>query len=251
MRGAALALRAERTRIGRYRDRTCTTLDDSLRRPTAGIPVRPPGDARIASDDPTTIGYIGELNSGASAVSIPLLNALGIAQVTPGATAVGLTSDAPGRTPASRRSTTRPLAARSSGWCRPIWCRRGCRSRCSDDSAAGRPMWSTTRTRSMATMPPPARSSRRPRSKVCASPAEQPFDPKRRQLRIARPGDRAERRRLPPDRGDPRPGTAALTDQLAAAVPGVRLFAHQRPCPEQLHRSGRRRDPARRSTRGS
>jgi branched-chain amino acid transport system substrate-binding protein len=56
-------------------------------------------DAHDAVIDPTTIGYIGDLNSGASAVSIPILNRAGIAQISPTSTAVGLTSGASGAEP--------------------------------------------------------------------------------------------------------------------------------------------------------
>ena len=48
---------------------------------------------------PTTIGYVGDLNSGASAISIPPLNRAGIPQVSPTSTAVGLTSSALGSFP--------------------------------------------------------------------------------------------------------------------------------------------------------
>jgi branched-chain amino acid transport system substrate-binding protein len=53
----------------------------------------------LAAADRTTIGYLGDMNSGASAVSIPLLNRAGIAQVSPTSTAVGLTTDGPGSSP--------------------------------------------------------------------------------------------------------------------------------------------------------
>ena len=42
------------------------------------------------------MAYIGEFNSGASAISIPILNEVPIAQISPANTAVGLTSDEPG-----------------------------------------------------------------------------------------------------------------------------------------------------------
>jgi branched-chain amino acid transport system substrate-binding protein len=56
-------------------------------------------NAKAAVLDPSTIAYLGELNSGASAVSIPPLNRAGIPQVSPASTAVGLTSSAPGSFP--------------------------------------------------------------------------------------------------------------------------------------------------------
>ncbi len=47
--------------------------------------------AREAAQDESTIGYLGDLDSGASAISIPTLNSAGTLQISPGATASGLT----------------------------------------------------------------------------------------------------------------------------------------------------------------
>lgn len=44
-----------------------------------------------AADDPTTIAYLGDFNSGATAVSLPILNHAGIPQVSPSNTYAGLT----------------------------------------------------------------------------------------------------------------------------------------------------------------
>ena len=44
-----------------------------------------------AATDRTTIGYIGDYNSGATAVSIPQLNRVEIPQISPSSTALGLT----------------------------------------------------------------------------------------------------------------------------------------------------------------
>jgi len=44
----------------------------------------------------STIGYIGEYNSGISKVTIPILNKAGIAQISPANTYVGLTTNEPG-----------------------------------------------------------------------------------------------------------------------------------------------------------
>ena len=49
-------------------------------------------NAREAGDDTTTIAYLGEGDSGASAVSIPITNQAGILQVSPTSTYGGLTS---------------------------------------------------------------------------------------------------------------------------------------------------------------
>jgi branched-chain amino acid transport system substrate-binding protein len=53
-------------------------------------------NARRAVEDLRTIAYVGELDSGASAVSIPITNEAGFAQVSPGSTSVGLTKLVPG-----------------------------------------------------------------------------------------------------------------------------------------------------------
>jgi branched-chain amino acid transport system substrate-binding protein len=53
----------------------------------------------VATADRRTIGYLGEFDSGASAISIPLLNRAGIPQISPTSSAVGLTSSAPGAAP--------------------------------------------------------------------------------------------------------------------------------------------------------
>ncbi len=49
-------------------------------------------NAKTAADDTTTIAYLGDYNSAATAVSLPLINAAGILQVSPASPYVGLTS---------------------------------------------------------------------------------------------------------------------------------------------------------------
>jgi branched-chain amino acid transport system substrate-binding protein len=49
-------------------------------------------DAKVAAQDTSTIAYLGELDSAATAVSLPFINAAGILQVSPGSPYVGLTS---------------------------------------------------------------------------------------------------------------------------------------------------------------
>src|SRR5438128_6296313 len=46
----------------------------------------------MAAQDTSTIAYLGEYNSAATAVSLPLINAAGILQVSPGSPYGGLTS---------------------------------------------------------------------------------------------------------------------------------------------------------------
>jgi branched-chain amino acid transport system substrate-binding protein len=96
--GAQMALEEVHARIGGYTV-TLKRIDDS--NPTKGgwDPGMTSDGARRAAADPTTVGYIGDKDSGASAISIPVLNRLGIPQVSPTSTAVGLTSSGPGAAP--------------------------------------------------------------------------------------------------------------------------------------------------------
>jgi len=75
------------------------SLDDSTAQAGAWTPEATTANARKAAQDDATAVYIGEFNSGASAVSIPILNEAGIPQISPANTAVGLTSDEPGAAP--------------------------------------------------------------------------------------------------------------------------------------------------------
>ena len=84
-----------------------TSLDDSTAQAGNWTPEATGANARRVAGDDKAIAYIGEFNSGASAVSIPILNEVPIAQISPSNTAVGLTSDEPGPTRASPTSTTR------------------------------------------------------------------------------------------------------------------------------------------------
>jgi branched-chain amino acid transport system substrate-binding protein len=75
------------------------SLDDSTAQAGSWTPEATTANARkVAQDDATAI-YIGEFNSGASAISIPVLNEAGVPQISPANTAVGLTSDEPGAAP--------------------------------------------------------------------------------------------------------------------------------------------------------
>ena len=73
-----------------------TSLDDSTAQAGTWTPEATQANARRVAGDDQAIAYIGEFNSGASAVSIPILNEVPIAQISPANTAVGLTSDEPG-----------------------------------------------------------------------------------------------------------------------------------------------------------
>ena len=96
--GAQLALVQARDGVGRYHV-VARVLDDSTAARGQWDPGQTTINAHVAAADKTAIGYMGELNSGASAISIPVLNRAGIAQITPASTAVGLTGDGPGAAP--------------------------------------------------------------------------------------------------------------------------------------------------------
>jgi branched-chain amino acid transport system substrate-binding protein len=96
--GAKLALRDVGGKVGKWRIKY-ETLDDSTAAAGKWEPGPTSANARKASQDKTTIAYIGEYNSGASAISIPILNDGGIPQVSPANTAVGLTKKEPGTEP--------------------------------------------------------------------------------------------------------------------------------------------------------
>jgi branched-chain amino acid transport system substrate-binding protein len=74
-------------------------LDDATAQAANWTPEQVSANARKAAQDKSTALYLGEFNSGGSAVSIPILNEAGIAQISPSNTAVGLTTDEPGATP--------------------------------------------------------------------------------------------------------------------------------------------------------
>ena len=74
-------------------------LADSLASTGAADENRAARNARRAAKDGSTVGYIGDFNSGISKVTIPMLNKADIAQVSPSNTYVGLTTHAPGSTP--------------------------------------------------------------------------------------------------------------------------------------------------------
>ena len=75
------------------------SLDDSTAQAGSWTPEATQANARKAAQDDSTALYIGEFNSGASAVSIPILNEAGVPQISPANTAVGLTSDEAGASP--------------------------------------------------------------------------------------------------------------------------------------------------------
>ena len=93
--GIKLALQQRNNKAGETTVKY-TSLDDSTAQAGTWTPEATQANAQEVAQDDAAVAYIGEFNSGASAVSIPILNEVPIAQISPANTAVGLTSDEPG-----------------------------------------------------------------------------------------------------------------------------------------------------------
>jgi branched-chain amino acid transport system substrate-binding protein len=93
IQGARLALKQHGGKVGKFTI-DYKPLDDATAAAGKWDPGATSANARRAAQDDTTICYLGEFNSGASAISIPLLNEAGIQQISPSNTALELTKDA-------------------------------------------------------------------------------------------------------------------------------------------------------------
>jgi branched-chain amino acid transport system substrate-binding protein len=93
--GARLALHERGAQAGGHRIRY-VSLSDSTSFAGTWTPERTAANARRAARDPSAIVYMGEFNSGASAVSMPILNEVGLPQISPSNSAIGLTRDVTG-----------------------------------------------------------------------------------------------------------------------------------------------------------
>ena len=89
--GEKLALHDAGGRAGPFKI-SYYSLDDSS--PTSGEwnPGVTATDAKLAAQDTSTIAYLGDLDSGATAISLPFMNEAGILQISPASPYVGLTS---------------------------------------------------------------------------------------------------------------------------------------------------------------
>ena len=98
LRGERMALAAVHGRVGRY-PIVLRSLNDATHSSDGWDPGQTTVNATRAAGDMRTIGYLGDLNSGASAVSLPILNRAHIPQISPLSTAVGLTRGGPEASP--------------------------------------------------------------------------------------------------------------------------------------------------------
>ena len=88
--GEKLALEEAGGKVGKYTIKY-VSLDDATAAAGKWEPGQVSANARKAAQDKSTIAYLGEFNSGASAISIPVINEAGILQISPSNTYVGLT----------------------------------------------------------------------------------------------------------------------------------------------------------------
>jgi branched-chain amino acid transport system substrate-binding protein len=88
--GEKLALQEAGGKVGKFTIKY-VSLDDATAAAGKWDPGQTSADARKAAQDASTIAYLGEFNSGASAISIPILNEANILQISPSNTYVGLT----------------------------------------------------------------------------------------------------------------------------------------------------------------
>jgi branched-chain amino acid transport system substrate-binding protein len=95
VQGIELALEQAGGKAGEFTVRY-QSLDDSTAQAGSWTPEATQANARQVAQDDNAAAYIGEFNSGASAISIPILNEAQVPQISPANTAVGLTSDEPG-----------------------------------------------------------------------------------------------------------------------------------------------------------
>jgi branched-chain amino acid transport system substrate-binding protein len=93
--GAKLALSEAGSKAGSFTV-NYASLDDSTAQAGNWDPGQTAQNARKVAQDSKAVYYIGEFNSGASAISIPILNQAGVPQVSPANTYPGLTTSEPG-----------------------------------------------------------------------------------------------------------------------------------------------------------
>lgn len=89
--GEKLALADAGGHVGRFTV-SYVSLNDSNAKTGEWDPDVTSANAKAVAQDPTTIAYIGDYNSGATAISLPLINGAGILQVSPASPYIGLTS---------------------------------------------------------------------------------------------------------------------------------------------------------------
>ena len=98
IRGIELALKQKGGKCGDFTI-NYESLDDATAAAGKWEAGQTSANARKVAQDDSAIAYIGEFNSGASAISIPITNEAGILHVSPSNTALGLTKGGAGAEP--------------------------------------------------------------------------------------------------------------------------------------------------------
>src|SRR5215216_4801674 len=96
--GIKLALKQKGNKCGDFNIKY-ESLDDATAAAGKWEAGQTSANARKVAQDDSTIAYLGEFNSGASAISIPITNEAGILHVSPSNTALGLTKAGAGAEP--------------------------------------------------------------------------------------------------------------------------------------------------------
>jgi branched-chain amino acid transport system substrate-binding protein len=96
--GEKLALKQKGNKCGDFPIKY-VSLDDATAAAGKWEPGQTSANARKVAQDDSAIAYLGEFNSGASAISIPINNEAGILQVSPSNTQYGLTKSGVGAEP--------------------------------------------------------------------------------------------------------------------------------------------------------
>jgi branched-chain amino acid transport system substrate-binding protein len=97
LNGQKLAIREAGGRVGDFKVKLASA-DNSTAQSAGWDPAATAANARKAAQDSSVIAYLGEQNGGATAISLPILNEAGLANVSPNSS-VGLTTDEPGSQP--------------------------------------------------------------------------------------------------------------------------------------------------------
>jgi branched-chain amino acid transport system substrate-binding protein len=98
IKGEKLALKQAGNKAGDFTIKY-VSLDDATAAAGKWEAQQTSANARKVAQDDSAIAYLGEFNSGASAISIPITNEAGLLQVSPSNTQLGLTKSGPGATP--------------------------------------------------------------------------------------------------------------------------------------------------------
>jgi branched-chain amino acid transport system substrate-binding protein len=109
-----LALREAGGKVGDFKINFASADDATAGGDRVGWdPDKTAENARKAVENTRTIAYVGDFDSGATAISLPITNEAGFVQVSPASTAIGLTKDVKGAVEAGEPDKFYPSGDRS------------------------------------------------------------------------------------------------------------------------------------------